>query len=56
MKKRSSRKDRGPAPPRVRLPLPRQTEKAHGDAGKFRREKEKERLRREIDRESEPPT
>ena len=45
MKKK--RKDgRRPAGPLARLPLPKKTEQRHGDARKYSRGKEKERLRR----------
>jgi len=35
--------------PMARLPLPLKGEKRHGDAKKFRRPREKERLHREIE-------
>ena len=38
----------GPAPPSVRLPLPRKTEKRHGEGKKYDRRKEKEKLRKEL--------
>jgi hypothetical protein len=41
---------RSPGKPGARLPLPRKTEKSHGDASKFDRRREKERLRRELER------
>lgn len=44
-RKKSSRR----APPRPRIPLPRKTEKRHGDASKFDRRRDKERVRRELD-------
>ena len=47
MKKRP--KTAGPPRPKVRLPLPAKSEKRHGDAKKFHRQKEKEKLRREFD-------
>jgi hypothetical protein len=38
--------EKGPAPPSVRLPLPRKVEKRHGEGKKYDRRKEKEKLRR----------
>ena len=43
---------KGPAPPAVRLPLPRKVEKRHGEGKKYDRRREKERLRKEL---SSPP-
>jgi hypothetical protein len=37
------------SPPTASLPLPLKGEKRHGDAKKFRRPREKERLHREIE-------
>jgi hypothetical protein len=37
-----------PARPIARLPLPKKGEKRHGDAKKYERAREKERLRRDI--------
>jgi len=34
----------------ARIPLPKKGEKRHGDRTKFARAREKERLRRELDR------
>jgi hypothetical protein len=42
---------RSPRKPGARLPLPRKTEKRHGDARKFDRSREKRRVRRELERE-----
>jgi hypothetical protein len=39
---------KGPAPPSVRLPLPRKVEKRHGEGKKYVRKKEKEKLRKEL--------
>lgn len=50
-KKKKSRKRRaGPVParPMARLPLPKKGEKRHGDAKKYERAREKERLRRDV--------
>jgi len=49
VKKPAKKKTVGSAPPRARIPLPRKTEKSHGDAKKFDRKKQKETLRREFD-------
>jgi len=49
MKKKKSRKSRAPAGPLARLPLPHKTGKRHGDAKKYDRQREKARLRREIE-------
>ena len=43
MKKRTKK------PPRARIPLPRKTEKSHGDARTYERAREKRRLRRELE-------
>jgi hypothetical protein len=40
-----------PKKPGARLPLPRKTEKRHGDSSKFERSREKQRVRRELERE-----
>ena len=47
-RKRGKKPAEGPAPPSVRLPLPRKTEKRHGEGKTYDRRKEKERLRKEI--------
>jgi len=41
---------RSPRKPGARLPLPRKTEKRHGDDSKFDRSREKQRVRRELER------
>ena len=46
--KKKKKPPKGPAPPSVRLPLPRKTEKRHGEGKKYDRRKEKERLRSEL--------
>jgi len=51
VKKRVRKKKRTGAPS-VRLPLPRGSEKRHGDATKFDRKRERERLRKELDAET----
>jgi hypothetical protein len=45
--RRKKRKKRieGPAPPSVRLPLPRKTETRHGEGKKYDRRKEKAKLK-----------
>jgi hypothetical protein len=51
-KKKARKKTRKPAPPRgplARLPLPGKGEKRHGDRTKYERNREKERLRRELE-------
>jgi hypothetical protein len=54
VKKKRKKKPRkhpgGPAParPMARLPLPKKGEKRHGDAKKYERPREKERLRRDL--------
>lgn len=58
MKKRRKRKKRaakrggppGPARPTARIPLPGKGEKRHADRTKYERARERERLRREIER------
>ena len=47
-RKRARKVVEGPAPPSVRLPLPRKTEKRHGEGKTYDRKKEKERLRKEL--------
>jgi len=47
-RRRKKMASKGPAPPSVRLPLPRKTEKQHGEGKKYDRRKEKETLRKEI--------
>lgn len=51
-KKRKSRKKRSrrTVKPMARIPLPKKGEKRHGDRTKYAREREKERLRAELDR------
>lgn len=48
---RKKRKKRiaGPVPPSVRLPLPRKTEKRHGEGKQYDRKKERESIRRDLD-------
>jgi hypothetical protein len=47
MKKLRSRKRKeGPAPPSVRLPLPRKIEKRHGEAKKYDRQRERARIKK----------
>jgi len=53
VKKRKKRKSKRPARavparPMARLPLPKKGEKRHGDAKKYERAREKERLRRDL--------
>ncbi len=43
---RPRKRTKGPAPPSVRLPLPRKIEKRHGEGKKYDRRKEKERLKK----------
>ena len=43
------KKTKGISPPMARLPLPLKGEKRHGDAKKFHRPREKQRLRRETE-------
>jgi hypothetical protein len=43
---RPRKRTKGPAPPSVRLPLPRKTEKRHGEGKKYDRQEEKKRLKR----------
>ncbi len=38
-----------PPRPLARLPLPKKTEKRHGDASKYSRRREKDRLRRHAE-------
>jgi hypothetical protein len=49
-KKKSRKRSAGPGParPMARLPLPKKGEKRHGDAKKYERPREKERLRRDL--------
>jgi hypothetical protein len=47
-KKRRRRLSRKRGAPTARLPLPSRTEARHGDATKFERARERQRLRREI--------
>jgi len=49
-KKKSRKRPAGPVParPMARLPLPKKGEKRHGDAKKYERAGEKERLRRDL--------
>lgn len=52
-KKKEPTKRRGaaaPAKPMARIPLPKKGEKRHGDATKYERAREKERLRRDLHR------
>jgi hypothetical protein len=46
--KKKSARARAPAKPVARIPLPRKGEKRHGDAKKYERAREKERLRRDL--------
>jgi hypothetical protein len=52
--KKKGRKKRPASPasskPVARIPLPKKGEKRHGDRTKYDRSREKERLRREIER------
>ena len=56
MKKKKKKKPKkrpartAPAKPMARIPLPKKGEKRHGDATKYERAREKERLRRELPR------
>jgi hypothetical protein len=51
MKARRKRESvKGPRPPSVRLPLPRKTEKRHGEGKRYDRRKDREALRRELRR------
>lgn len=43
------KKPRPPGKPAARIPLPGKTEKRHGDASKFDRSREKQRVRRELE-------
>lgn len=45
---KGEKKMKRPRPLLVRVPLPKKTEKRHGDAKKYDRKKEKEKLRREL--------
>lgn len=47
--KQKGRTPTGPRPPSVRLPLPRKTEKRHGEGKKYDRKKEKETLQKQSD-------
>jgi hypothetical protein len=50
-KRKAKRKLRSARPgPLARIPLPKKGEKRHGDRTKYAREREKERLRKEIER------
>jgi hypothetical protein len=44
-RKKRTKRIAGPAPPSVRLPLPRKTEKQHGEGKKYDRKKEKAKLK-----------
>ena len=46
--KRKAKRRAGPAPPSARLPLPAKGEKRHGDATKYERSREKQRLRKDL--------
>jgi hypothetical protein len=48
-KKAKSRQKKRPGP-LARIPLPKKGEKRHGDRTKYERPREKERLRKELDR------
>jgi hypothetical protein len=49
--KRRKKKKSAPRPgPMARIPLPKKGEKRHGDRTKYERPREKERLRKELDR------
>ena len=54
MKKSSKKKKKARKKPRrgpiARIPLPKKGEKRHGDRTKYERSREKERVRRELDR------
>jgi hypothetical protein len=52
VKKKKGKKRRASAPKRpiARIPLPKKGEKRHGDATKYDRAREKERLRRDLHR------
>jgi hypothetical protein len=50
-KRKAKRKARSTRPgPLARIPLPKKGEKRHGDRTKYARPREKERLRKEIER------
>jgi hypothetical protein len=49
-KRRSKKAGAGAAKPIARLPLPKKGEKRHGDRTKYDRARERERLRRDLDR------
>ena len=49
-KKKPDERPAGPRKPSARIPLPKKGEKRHGDRTKYERAREKERLRRELDR------
>jgi len=49
-KRRSKKAAAGAGKPQARLPLPKKGEKRHGDRTKFDRARERERLRRDLDR------
>ena len=46
--KRKTKKRKAAGAPEARLPLPKKTEKRHGDKKKYDREREKGRVRREL--------
>ena len=46
--KRKTKKRKAIGAPEARLPLPKKTEKRHGDEKKYDREKEKRRLREDL--------
>jgi hypothetical protein len=48
VKKRRKPTKKRPSPPSVRLPLPRKTEKRHGEGKKYDRRRAKEMLRKEL--------
>jgi hypothetical protein len=48
--KKKKKRPRKPAKPIARIPLPKKGEKRHGDQTKYERAREKERLRRELER------
>jgi len=50
-KRKAKRKARSTRPgPLARIPLPKKGEKRHGDRTKYARPREKERLRKEVER------
>lgn len=52
MKTTVKRRKKKPGPPgsMARIPLPKKGEKRHGDRTKYERPREKERLRKDLDR------